>query len=212
MEDIRPPALLSIGPVLALSHLVRLTLSAGSMPDEVCVALVSAGRCPSLRCFHMENEACDPPRDCPQSDDALRFFIRPPPGWTVFSPATLNEQRGGVWKRNSVERRWQLLYSTYSPATFPFPALECLALPYVQYKKSVSVSKRHAEGADALLSLPQGGGLGGQEAHSGRGGVEERGRADEVLTLARMPHVCFHRSPSCDKRSSPSSRNANKTA
>ena len=129
----------SLAPVLSLPHLVRLTLPAAMM-DDLCVALFSTTRFPFLRCFQLHLGRWQfRPSQCPQTDASLRFFVKPPAGWTGLSPATVDERRGRQWKAN--ERRWQLLYAAYDPAIFPFPALECLNLPYAEFVVSARMEE-----------------------------------------------------------------------
>ena len=152
-----PPA--SFAAFCRLPLLVRLTLDARHLCEAQCEALFSSAglRLPFLRCLELRPAFVLQRHIAPQTDAALRFVVVPPHLAPQGRAGRQLERARGRRKRRlndgpnwgvahpevpaAAEPWWEALYAAHCQSSFPFPALECLDLPYSLY----SVTRRGPE-------------------------------------------------------------------
>ena len=135
-------SLASLTAVFTLPNLVRLTLTAGWLPEWLCVQLFTQHRFVHLRCLELIAQEGSGDPLCPQTDAALLPLVKPVhfvvPGRAERQAARAAERPRLEFAHEEVSYGGHPLAISDNSA-LSFPALECLALPYVEYNRDEDI-------------------------------------------------------------------------
>jgi len=140
--DDQVPTVASLTALVTLSNLTRLTVNAQWLPEDACVQLFTQHRFDRLRCLELVAQYGCGDYICPQTDAALLPLVKPADmvvaGREERQAARAvkrRERHANVGTdRDCVEEAGCCDIPADNAANFP--ALECLALPYLTYNRS----------------------------------------------------------------------------